>query len=83
MLHPESPPKVFFSPIKRRFSFVKRKWGFGSRVPSGAPPAGLSALLSCDPQLREDRFLPCAHLRLLGAFVQMVIAQQVKHGMGH
>ena len=41
------------------------------------------SILPGDAQFRQDGLLPGTHLLFLGAFVQVVVAQKVQHGMSH
>ena len=79
---PESAQIAGFARGMRPHFLWERKWGVKA-ASLRTPPARLFALLSGNAQFRQDGFFPCAHLRLLGAFVQVVITQQVQHGMGH
>ena len=55
-----------------------------SSGPSGhLPPRGEGYFLSFDAQGGHDGLFPGAHLLFLGAFVQVVVAQQVEDGVDH
>ena len=55
-----------------------------SSGPSGhLPPVGEGYFLSFDAQGGHDGLFPGAHLLFLGAFVQVVVAQQMEDGVNH